>query len=96
MNLKPLSATDVNAFFEFVVPRASGKLPENYYPSGELDERGVISLVAYTAAKHLEASGKDVLLSLLLTGFCMGREFEVWRAELDQLGEMEREFGGGE
>lgn len=96
MELKPLIASEVNAYFEFVVPRAGGDVPKNYMAEGTLDERGEISLVAYRVAATLaRTEHANLPLSLLMTGFCMGREFEAWKREMDSLADLEKSFGPG-
>lgn len=99
MKLKEFTASEVDAFFTFVVPRhAQGSTPENYFPADpdNLDAEGVITIVAYVCAKKIEACGKDLPKSMLLTGFLMGREFEAWRKEMDELGNLEKLFSDGE
>ncbi len=94
MVLPKITTAEVNAFFEFVVPRQNGvKTPENYFPTREEGTNyAALGPVAQATTLRIAAvEGKhDVASSLLLTGFLMGREFAAWKQEMDEMSGFER------
>lgn len=92
--MRKILISEVEEFLILASNRGEGELPENIYPEGKFTPPGgeAAGKISMVVALRAEQAGANILASVLMSGFCLGREFEVRARELQGLAGLEAMF----